>query len=97
MNVERQHVQFERIESSEESSSGMYGENNIEAMLKHQAQENVSYLKAANSILSAAQLEQFEEYLDGRLEQQRLFLEMMALRNASGDESANGVVVTSSD
>jgi hypothetical protein len=72
----------------------MTEEMQMELSLNFQVRQHDAYLEAAGSILSSSQLEQFEGYLENQLEQQRLFMEMRALRSETSDDT-NSVVVVS--
>lgn len=77
-----QYVEHEKIERGE-GVTPTYSEDNISAMMTNYTRRTDAYLNSANSILSASQLEKFETYLDGQVEQYRTILEMQALQEES--------------
>jgi hypothetical protein len=86
-----QKVRAERGEGRSGSSSDISEEQKMEETLDFQARSHDAYLEAASSILSSSQQEQFDGYLENRLEQQRLFLEMQALRSETSDDTGGDI------
>jgi hypothetical protein len=72
----------------------MTEEMQMEMSLNFQTRRHDAYLEAAGSILSSSQLEQFEGYLENQLEQQRLFMEMQALRSETSGDTNSAVYVS---
>jgi hypothetical protein len=66
-------------------------EEKMEMQLASYTRSNEAYLRAAKSVLSAAQMEKFEAYLEEETERNKLFLEMSTLQ----ESSSGGVVVLS--
>jgi hypothetical protein len=83
MHEESKYVVNESPDYAPENYSNLSDEEKIEFRLTSYTRNNEAYLKAANSVLSAAQLEKFESHLEEETERFRLILEMQSLRDDS--------------
>jgi len=83
MNEELRNVVSEGPRYTAEDYSNMSNEEKMEMQLASYTQNNEAYLKAAKSVLSAAQVEKFEVYLEEETERNRLFLEMSVLQESN--------------
>ena len=79
MNDEVQYIVYDTIETDGETSANLYDENRIEIRTTNQEKRYDAYLNAAAGILSASQIEAFEEYIENEREQYKTMTEMSAL------------------
>jgi hypothetical protein len=81
---EVKNVSYERItDDNSESSSNRYDEKSIALMLKNEEKRDEAYLKAAQNILSASQLEKFKTSLKQERDKFESIMKLQALRQST--------------
>jgi hypothetical protein len=80
MHDEIQYIVYDTIETDGESGGDDNYINRIEIRTTNQEKEYNAYLNAAAGILSASQIEAFEEYIEHEREQYKTMMEMSALQ-----------------